>query len=100
MTNPGWYDCDGMDLALRLKLQPRAGSDGFAGLQQDRLRIRFTAPPVGSRANAHLCRRLARVSGVAKTAVTIEQDIAGTHEGVRNHDPSRLPEAIADDRTA
>jgi uncharacterized protein len=56
---------------LRVRLQPRAGRDEIVGERAGALVVRLTAPPVEGRANAALCRLLARRLGVAPTRVTL-----------------------------
>jgi len=90
-----WYRWEGDDLLLNLKVQPKASRDGFAELQQDRLRVRITAPPVGGQANAHLIGWLAKQFGVAKSAVSIENGRSGQLKRVRIRLPGRLPDLLA-----
>ena len=40
------YRWDGADLILQVRARPRAGRDEWAGLQENRFRVRITAPPV------------------------------------------------------
>jgi uncharacterized protein (TIGR00251 family) len=58
------YVWDGADLILRVRVQPRASRDEWMGLQEDRFRVRITAPPVDGQANAHLREFLAALFGV------------------------------------
>lgn len=62
----GGYCWEGNDLLLRVRAQPRASRDEWAGLQNDRFRVRITALPVDGRANIHLRAFLAELFGVAK----------------------------------
>jgi uncharacterized protein (TIGR00251 family) len=81
---------DGDDLVLDLRVQPRAASDGLDVLGE-RLKLRITAPPVDGRANRHIIRYLARILGVAKSAVAIEAGENGRDKRVRvrGADPER-----------
>ncbi len=90
-----WYRWDGADLVLRLRVQPRAAADGFAGPLGDAMKLRLTAPPVDGKANAHLIALLAKLFGVARTAVVIEQGAQGRAKRVRIARPRRLPPEIA-----
>lgn len=90
----GHYRWDGDDLVLSLKIQPRASSDGFAGVLGERLKLRITAPPVDGKANAHLQAYLAKCFGVPKSAVVLESGQTGRDKRVRIHRPVRLPEEI------
>jgi uncharacterized protein (TIGR00251 family) len=57
------------DLAVRL--QPRAKRDEIVGLRDGRLAVRVSAPPVDGKANAALCRLLAKRLGVAPSTVAV-----------------------------
>jgi uncharacterized protein (TIGR00251 family) len=57
------------DLAVRL--QPRARRDEIVGERNGLLVVRVTAPPVDGRANAALCRLIAKAVGVAPSKVEI-----------------------------
>jgi uncharacterized protein len=56
---------------LTVRLQPRARRDEVVGERNGALVIRVTAPPVDGRANAALCRLVAKVAGVAPSRVEI-----------------------------
>jgi len=89
-----WYRWDGADLLLAVKIRPRSSRDGFAEIQQDRIRVKITAPPVDGQANQHLCRWLARQFGVAKSHVKIENGLSSPLKCIRIQTPSRLPAQI------
>ena len=57
------------DLAVRL--QPRARCDEIVGERNGVLVVRVTAPPLDGRANAALCRLIAKAVGVAPSRVEI-----------------------------
>ena len=59
--------------SIRVRLQPRARRTGLVGLVGERLKIAVSGPPVDGKANAELCRFLADVLGVSKSAVVIVQ---------------------------
>jgi uncharacterized protein (TIGR00251 family) len=85
---------DGTDLVIELRVQPRAGRAGFAGVHGDRLRVRLAAPPVDGRANAELVEFLADAFGVSRAHVAIEQGMSGRDKRVRVRDPATVPDAI------
>lgn len=58
---------------LRLRLQPRARRSGVVGMVGDRLKIAVCGPPVDGKANAELCRFLATLLDIPKSAVAIVQ---------------------------
>jgi len=91
MADSGWFHWDGTDLVLRLRVQPKASRDEFAGPQERSYRVRITAPPVDGKANAHLIKFLAKAFGVSKTAVTLESGETSREKRIRICSPSRLP---------
>ncbi|MFP5441965.1 MAG: DUF167 family protein [Gammaproteobacteria bacterium] len=86
---------DGKDLLLAVYIQPRASRDEITGQHGEALRIRVAAPPVDGEANAALCRFLADVFGVAKSAVSVESGQSGRRKTVRIREPRVLPTGIA-----
>jgi len=58
-------------ISFKVKVQPKASRNGFAGLYQDALKIRLTAPPVEGKANKALIDFLADWLGVKKSQVEI-----------------------------
>lgn len=56
---------------IGVRVQARAGRDEIVGERAETLLVRLTAPPVDGRANAALCRLIARRLGVAPTRVTL-----------------------------
>ncbi|MBM9538168.1 DUF167 domain-containing protein [Desulfobulbus alkaliphilus] len=59
-------------LLVRLHVQPRAASNGLAGLRGDALRLRLTAPPVDGKANTAVIAMLAKILGLPKSAVSLK----------------------------
>jgi len=58
-------------IIFKVKVQPKASRNEFAGLYQDALKIRLTAPPVEGKANKALIYFLADWLGVKKSQVEI-----------------------------
>ena len=54
-----------------MRVQPRASREAILGWREDVLRVAVTAPPVEGGANQAVGRLLARVLGVAPSAVNI-----------------------------
>jgi uncharacterized protein (TIGR00251 family) len=71
-----WVAVRGADLLLRLRIQPRAAHEGFAGVHDGRLRVRIGAPPVEGAANVRLVELLAGCLSLPRAAFSIER---GTH---------------------
>jgi uncharacterized protein (TIGR00251 family) len=56
---------------LSVRLQPRARRDEVVGERDGVVVIRVSAPPVDGKANAALCRLIAKKAGVAPSRVEI-----------------------------
>ena len=85
------YRWEGADLILQVRAQPRAGRDEWAGLLDDRFRVRITAPPVDGQANARLREFLATLFGVAEKP----GHAAGRRDRPRQAVAHRRAEAVA-----
>jgi uncharacterized protein (TIGR00251 family) len=59
------------DLTIRVRVQPRAQRDELAGVRDGALVVRVVAPPVDGRANAAVCKLIARAVGVPPSRVSI-----------------------------
>jgi uncharacterized protein (TIGR00251 family) len=89
-----WYQWDGANLILHLRIQPRASKDEFAGPYGNTLKIRLTAPPVDGKANEHLRAFLSEKFGVAKSQVTVLSGDASREKRVRISSPRQFPSNI------
>jgi uncharacterized protein (TIGR00251 family) len=74
---------EGAQFALRV--QPRASRNAVAGTiaagaQGDAVKLAITAPPVDGKANAAVVEFLARLFGVAKSAITIVSGETGRNK--------------------
>ena len=58
-------------LAIHVRVQPRASRDEISGIQDGRIRLRLTAPPVDGAANEACRVFLAGLLGVPKSAVRL-----------------------------
>ncbi|MHB8770605.1 MAG: DUF167 domain-containing protein [Syntrophales bacterium] len=56
---------------FRVRVVPRSSRSGSAGIQDDALKLRITAPPVEGKANEECVRLLAEMLGVKRRQVTI-----------------------------
>lgn len=91
MADAEWYRWEDGDLILRIRTQPRASHDAFAGAHGDRLKLRITAPPVDGAANERLLQFLAGAFGVARRDVTLVKGERGKSKTVRIHHPRQIP---------
>lgn len=58
-------------VSFRVRVQPRASRTELAGLYGDALKIRIAAPPVDGKANDECRRFIAKLIGIATSAVEI-----------------------------
>lgn len=56
---------------LAVRAQPRSSREAIVGVENGRLKVKLTAPPVEGEANEALCRLLAKALGLAKSSVTV-----------------------------
>lgn len=78
-------------LVLRCLIQPKASRDEIIGIQDDRLKIRITAPPVDGKANTHLIRFLADLLDVPRTRIELLNGDTGKRKTLRIPDMTSLP---------
>jgi uncharacterized protein len=57
--------------SLSVRVHPRAGRNEISGERDGRLLVRVTAPPIDGRANAAVCRLIAKAAGVPKGQVSV-----------------------------
>jgi hypothetical protein len=67
---------------IRIHLQPRASKTEIVGLYGEAVKIRISAPPVDGRANAELCRFLARQLGVPQQYVQVISGVSSRQKRV------------------
>ncbi len=89
------FRCDGEDLVLEVRVQPRASRSAVEGLHGDRLRVRLQAPPVDGRANDALIALLATTFDVPRSRVRIERGASGRDKRVRILGTTTLPPPLA-----
>jgi hypothetical protein len=90
----GWYQWQGEQLLLSVRVQPRSSKDEIVGPHgTESLKVRITAPPVDGKANAHLIKFLAKSFGVAKSQVELVSGTTGRDKRLAITGPKCLPEA-------
>ncbi len=88
----GWYQWQGDQLILSIRVQPRASQDEIVGPHgTDSLKVRITAPPIDGKANEHLIKYLAKSFGVAKGQVTLLNGTTGRDKRLAINNPKRFP---------
>jgi uncharacterized protein len=75
-------DADGAAL-VRVRVQPRSRRDEIAGERAGALLVRLTAPPVEGRANAALCRLLAKAAGIPPSRAEVVRGAGARDKVVR-----------------
>jgi len=70
-------------VVLTLKVIPRSSVNAVAGVQADALKLKITAPPVDSAANAEVVRFLAQVLDVPRGAVQLLRGATSRHKQVQ-----------------
>lgn len=83
MSEPGWISDDGDAALVSVRLQPRASRNMIVGERAGRLAIRVAAPAQEGRANAALCKLLAKAAGVPRSRVEIVQGASAREKLVR-----------------
>ena len=68
---------------ISIRVQPRAGRNELAGLQNDGWRLRVKAPPESGHANSAVVSLLAALLGVGRSDVTITRGLSSRRKTVR-----------------
>jgi uncharacterized protein (TIGR00251 family) len=89
-----WYRWQADTLILDVRVQPKASRDELAGVLDNRLKIRLTAPPVDGKANQALVKFVARLCGVSRKQVTLLAGETSRNKRLRIDSPARLPEGV------
>lgn len=68
---PEWLERSGDCLRIAVRVAPRARANSIDGVQLGRLKVRVTAAPEDGKANAAVCKLLAKRLGVGKTSLVV-----------------------------
>jgi uncharacterized protein (TIGR00251 family) len=68
---------------LEVRLQPRSGRNEIVGERNGQLLVRVAAAPVDGKANAALCKLIAKAAGVSRGEVAIVQGATSRDKVVR-----------------
>lgn len=64
-------------------IQPKSSINAIAGIHGDAIKITITAPPVDGKANEHLCKCVAKLAGIPKSAVELISGATSRRKVVR-----------------
>ncbi len=85
-------------VVFKIHVQPKASKNAFAGLHDDALKIRLTAPPVDGAANKMCVHFLAKELGIPKSAITIVAGQTSRNKHICiSFPPDRSPALSMDD---
>ena len=68
---------------VAVHVTPRAGRDEISGMRGDELAVRVTTAPDEGKANKAVCRVLAELFGVPKSAVSVTRGATSRHKMVQ-----------------
>ncbi len=69
-----------MAVDLRVYVTPRSGRDEITGRRGDEVAVRVTVPPEGGKANAAVCRIIAKTLHLPKSAVSVKRGGSSRHK--------------------
>jgi uncharacterized protein (TIGR00251 family) len=82
-------------LWIAIYLQPNASKDAVLGLHNNEVKIAVTSPPVDGKANKHLVKYLAKLTGVAKSNVVIVKGQQSRHKLIKIENMYYIPDAFS-----
>lgn len=85
----------GDELALAVRVQPRASSNEVLDVRNGRLLIRTTAAPADGKANKAVVRLLASYLGIAPSRIRVSRGKTQRNKTLRISGPVAWPRAIA-----
>ena len=99
-----FYQWQGKDLVLYVKIQPSASSDALAeiinhAVQHDQIKIRLTSPPVEGKANKQLISFLSTLFSVGRSQIELLSGQSSRNKKVLIRSPQSLPDLISEDLT-
>jgi uncharacterized protein (TIGR00251 family) len=94
-----YYQWQGEQLILNLKIQPKASRDEIIGPYGEgddaRLKVCITAPPVDGKANEHLIKFIAKQFGVPRSAIELLSGESGRNKRIAITSPKQIPDKAA-----
>ncbi len=58
-------------ITIEVRVEPRSSKKGIAGIMENVVKVKLTAPPVGGEANEQLIEVMSEATGVRKSAIRI-----------------------------
>lgn len=89
MSAPAHWQGD--TLVLAVKITARASRDQYQGIHDGRLKLAITAAPEDGKANAYLCKWLAKLFGVGKRDVSVQSGERSPLKIIAIQAPGQLP---------
>ena len=90
-----YFEWQGKDLVLRIRVQPRSSQEGFAEVLGEQIKLRVNAPPVDGKANAQLIQFLSKLFKVPKGQIRILSGETGREKRIRISQPGHCPEQFS-----
>ena len=89
-----FYHWKADNLYLSIHVQLHAKQTEILCVQNDKLKVKVSAPPVDGRANVELCEFFAKLFGVAKSHVTLVAGQKGRDKRLCIKSPKKLPDFL------
>lgn len=89
-----FYQWQGRDLRLRVKVQPRASRDELGDILDHSLKVRIQSAPVDGKANQQLIAFLASIFKVPKNRIELLSGQTSRIKTLLIREPARLPDCI------
>lgn len=69
---PGWLQPRADGVTIDVRVTPKASREGIGPERDGRLVVKVSAPPEDGKANAAVCKLVAKALGLAKTKVSVD----------------------------
>jgi uncharacterized protein (TIGR00251 family) len=69
-------------VVIEVKVEPRSSKKGIAGVLDDILKVKLTAPPVEGEANEQLIEVIAEAAGVRKSSIRIVRGLSSKRKTI------------------
>jgi uncharacterized protein (TIGR00251 family) len=77
-------------ITVEVKVEPRSSKKGIAGVMENVVKVKLTAPPVGGEANEQLIEVMSEATGVRKSDIRIVRGHSSKKKVVEIRGISRL----------